>query len=711
MKIIEPNVSINNDQAAVGLDELINPRSVAVIGASEDQTKFGGRLFRMLIKHGYQGTIYPINPMRESLFGIKTFASIESLPEAPDMVIMAIPQTKVKGEIEACVARGARCGIIITSKFSDAGPEGAALEREIVEVARRGNMRLIGPNCLGMISPANRLVLCSSPALEVDALIESPIGFLSQSGALMGTLFDRAHSLGIGFSHCISLGNQADLELCDFIELLINDPKTQVICTYIEGVKSPARFAELARRARKAGKPWLAVKAGKTEDGSRAAFSHTASMAGDFASLEAVCKAENIVLMDDPAAMLLLASAMTRYPGKKVDRAAIITTSGGGGALAADRLSEGGIPLAQFEAQTQATLNEFYSDGQAQNPIDVGGRRHEVGANAKDVAERTASVALSDPQTDIALMVITTAPILHEVTRLLGVGSEASGKPTLYVMQPGKAAEASRVVLVENRLPFTNALGEAVECIAAWRRWSAYTEPQVPVRPSNCSASALAAGTLGEFESKQLLKSIGIPVNNEYIAASVEIALASAKDIGFPLVAKVVSPDIVHKSDVGGVVLGVRDELELRLALEQMQARIAATLPDARIDGFSLQAMEHGEIELILGARRDSQFGPQVVVGSGGVLVEVLKDVVVLPAPIDHAGAIQALQGLKIAPLLQAYRGRPALDVQAVADALVRLSWLASDLKDSDFEVEINPLKVRVQGQGCVAVDARAKVA
>ena len=250
-------------------------------------------------------------------------------------------------------------------------------------------MRLIGPNCLGVISPANRLVLCSSPALEVDTLIESPIGFVSQSGALMATLFDRAYDIGIGFTHCVSVGNRPT-ELCDFVEFLIADPRTRVICTYIEG-DQVARALHRAGAARRAAGKRLAVKAGKTADGSRAAFSHTASPAGDHASPEAVCRRENVVLMDDPAAMLVLAAAMARYPARQVERAVIVTTSGGGGALSADRLSEAGIPLARFGRAAQQALAALYSEGRAGNPIDLGGRRHEDGADAAEVGERTAA--------------------------------------------------------------------------------------------------------------------------------------------------------------------------------------------------------------------------------------------------------------------------------------------------------------------------------
>lgn len=696
---------------ASGLDAYMNPRSVAVIGASEDQSKFGGRLFRMLLKHGYDGRIYPINPARDTLFGVPAYPSVAALPSAPDMVVMAIPQEKVRDTVAACAQQGARCGIVITSKFSDAGEAGAAAEREVVAAARATGMRLIGPNCLGVISPANRLVLCSSPALEVDALLSSPIGFVSQSGALMATLFDRAHEAGIGFSHCVSVGNQADLELCDFVEWLIDDPATQVICTYIEGVKSPARLLQLARRARQAGKPWLAVKAGKTQAGSQAAFSHTASLAGDYAALQAVFERENIVLMEDPAAMLLLAAAMARHPASKLDEVAIITTSGGGGALSADRLSEAGVPLARFGTATQSALGELFTEGQAHNPIDLGGRRHEVGSNAADVSRQTAALALADPAVDGALVVLTTAPALHDVTAYLAEGVREAGKPALFVMQPGRAAQRARQALVAAGQPFTNNLAEAVQALSAWRRWSAYREPGVAQRPAGCAPARPPSGELGEQAAKQWLAGAGIPVNRERLAADVAQALEMAQSVGFPLVAKVVSPDIVHKSEVGGVLLGVDSPARLREGLQAMQARVARLRPDARLQGFSLQAMEAGELELLVGARCDPQFGAQVVVGSGGVLVETLQDIVVLPAPFDLEAGRQALARLRSAPLMQAYRGRGALDVDSVAQVMVRLGWLASDLAGQDFEIEINPLKVRLQGQGCVAVDARARLA
>lgn len=690
------------------VSQLLAPRSVAVIGASEDQTKFGGRLYRMLIKHGYAGTIYPVNPGRESLFGIKTVPSVSATPEAPDMVVMALPRAKVKDEIAAAAERGARGGIIITAKFSDAGPEGAALEAEIVEIARAHGMRLIGPNCLGIISPANRVVLCSSPALDVETLPVGPIGFVSQSGALMATIFDRALEMGVGFSHCVSVGNQADLELCDFVEYLIEDPRTRVICTYIEGIKDPQRFTELARRAREAGKPWLAVKAGRTDAGSRAAFSHTASIAGSHAVLASVCRDENITMLDDTGTMITLAAALARHPDAKIETVAVLTTSGGGGALAADAISSGGLKMADFAPATRAALDEHYSPGQGLNPVDFGGRKFD---DAADVSKVTAEIVAADPNTDALLYAITTAPMMERLADQLAAGMTDdqgnSRKPAFWVMQPGRAADRARAVLRERGIAFTNHTGEAIDALVAWHARSGFVPRTRPERPAGATVAAPAAGQYDEAASKAILAGYGVPVNESRLVRGADEATAAARELGYPVVMKIVSADIVHKSDVGGVAVGIGDDAAAAACYREIIDRARAAVPTARIDGVSVQTMASGKLELIIGARRDAQFGPIVVVGAGGVLVELLSDRAIARAPIATADARRMLESLSIWPVLSGYRGR-ALAVEAVVDAIVRVSWLAHDLGSEDFELDVNPLIVDVDR--CVAVDARLRV-
>ena len=698
--------------------ELLNPRSVAVIGASEDQTKFGGRLFRMLLKHGFSGTVYPINPGRESLFGLRTCPSIDHTPEPPDMVVMALPRDKVLPSIEAAAQRGTRGAIVITAKFSDAGPEGAALEQRLVAAAQAHGMRLIGPNCLGVISPANRVVLCSSPALDVDRLPVGRIGFVSQSGALMATVFDRAQAVGVGFSHAVSVGNQADLELADFVDFLVDDPATGVICSYIEGLKSPERFIAAARRARAAGKPWLAVKAGRTDAGSAAAFSHTASLAGSHAVFEAVCRDEGVTLLEDPMSMITLAAAMERHSGRRVRRVAVVTTSGGGGALAADALSLRGVELARFTQETRLALDKLYPPEQAQNPVDLGGRRFD---EAVDVGQQTVKVVSEDAHTDALLLPLTTAPMLTELAQQVARGlldeQHQERRPSFIVMQPGRAADGAREALRAHGLPYTDHVSEAVEALAAWSRHSGQQDAgqdDPPSRPGDAAPAtwqelaAMPVGVLDEASTKQLLARLGVPVNLERLVHSADQAAQAAQSLGCPVVMKIVSPDIVHKSDVGGVLTDLRDADAVRQGYETLLERVRGVRPQARLTGVSVQQQVEGRLELILGARRDPQFGPVVVVGAGGTWVELLPRQHLARAPLSAGAARRALQALPLWPVLDGYRGT-RLAVDAVVDALVRISWLAAALGHREFEFDANPL--RVHEAGCCVVDARLRLA
>lgn len=679
--------------------ELLNPGSVAVIGATEDQTKFGGRLYRMLLKHGFEGAVYPINPRRAELFGLKAYPSLQDTPTVPDMIVMAVPRPSVVENIATAASLGVRGAIIITSKFSDEGEEGARIEAGLVATARQAGMRLIGPNCLGVISPANRLVLCSSPALEAESLPASPIGFISQSGALMATVFDRARDRGIGFTHCVSVGNQADLELCDFVEYLVEDDRTRVICSYVEGLKDPARLLFLADRARAAGKPFLMVKAGRTEMGARAAFSHTASLAGSFAALEAVCADRGIVLMDDLDAMVLLASSLARFPGRVVRSACIITTSGGGGAIAADRLAASGVPLTEFAPATKAALAEWYSAGQANNPIDLGGRL--PGGEAMEIADTTMTIAASDPEDDVLLPLITTAPMLAITVGKMADAVAGSDKPCLFIMAPGKAADESRQALVARRVPFADTLDEAVRTVRAWAGIGAPVEDKAG-RPAGLGQAApQAAGQLGPHAVDALLGAYGLPLVQQALCVSHAEALEAARRIGFPVVLKAVATTLVHKSDAGGVMVNITGEAALKDRLSELDRRLGP------LDGYLVQQMVSAGAELILGVKRDPQWGPMLVVGAGGVLVELLHDVVLSTVPVSPARARAMLGRLKVRAVLDGIRGSAPLDVDAVADAIVRLGWLAHDMRDRLLELDINPLLVRPRGQGCVVVDAR----
>ncbi|MCC6007245.1 MAG: acetate--CoA ligase family protein, partial [Rhodobacteraceae bacterium] len=607
--------------------EFLRPRSVAVIGASEDLTKFGGRLFRLLVQHGYEGAIYPINPKRDMLLGMKAYPSIDATPTAPDIAVMAVPRDHVRDAVRACAAAGTKAAVIITAKFSDAGAEGAALEAEIVREARAGGMRLIGPNCLGIISPASRLTLCASPALFVDSLPLGDIGMVSQSGALMATIFDRAQTRGIGFSHCFSIGNQADLDLADFVDFLVDDPDTRVICCYIEGLKDAGRFLRAVERARADGKPVIAVKAGRTEHGAAAAFSHTASLAGSYDVFAAACRGSGVVLLDDPDAMITLAASLARYvPPRRLD-AAILTTSGGGGAITADRLADAAIPLAALTDTTRQGLSpDFDGPAAAANPIDMGAARS---GGSVAVVENAMRLLMEDECVGLVLAPITTAPDVRLICESLVNGAEAAAsgpyaKPWIIVLQPGQAGDAARRMLRERKALYCDSLDEAIRAFAGYRSLRAMQRFPVCARPTDLpDASALAgieAGALGEDAAKAVLAAYGVAVNRGAPASTPERARQVADGLAAPFVVKILSPDIVHKSDAGGVVLDLPDADAVEEASRAMLGRLARTHPNARLDGVVVQEMRRAPLVMLIGARRAPPFGTVVTGGGGGVV-------------------------------------------------------------------------------------------
>ncbi|MBP6622996.1 MAG: acetate--CoA ligase family protein [Alcaligenes sp.] len=689
------------------LDALLDPASIALVGASEDQSKFGGRLFRMLLKHGYGGKVLPINPSRSSLFGLPAVPSLATLDSVPDLAVFTVGADTVLEQAQIAAQMGVRGLLVISAGFADAGERGLEREQALLRICRDSGMRLIGPNCLGMISPSRKLVLCSSPVLDRDSLPERPIGFVSQSGALMTTYFDRAWAMGGGFTYGFSVGNQADLDLCDFVDFLIDDPQTRVICTYIEGIKDAQALRRTARRAQAAGKPWLAVKAGRSSAGKAAAFSHTASVAGDHDVFASVCRDEGISLMDDMGAMLLLANSMVRFTSNKISNVAIVTPSGGGGALAADALAEHGVGLSTFSASTQTALAKHYPAGQADNPVDLGAR---LTQDSTEVAHATLDALMQDPQSDAVLITASMCPQewMAALIQKIIKPEPHWAKPVMVAFDAGDTSGPLRQTLAQHGHAYASSSLEAALALSAWKRHGQFVARQPALRPSACQApTVMPRGVLNEDQSKRLLAHYGLPVNLGQVCEDVEQAVAQAEQIGYPLVMKIVSPDIVHKTEAGGVALDVSDEATLRRDFARLYANAKAYKADARLDGVLVQAMAKGDVELLIGARQDAQFGPVVVFGAGGILVELLSDRVIAAAPLTLADADRLLSTLTIDRLLKGYRGR-MLDRAGVLDAIVRVSFLAHDLRDTSFELDINPLIVA--STRCHAVDARLSI-
>lgn len=689
----------------ISVAEMMKPRAVAIIGASEDTKKFGGRILHATLKQGFSGKIYPINPNRDSLLGLKAYSHISQVDGPVDLAIMAIPKEYVLETLGACGDAGVRSMIVITSGFSEAGDEGAALEAAMVQCAREKRMRLVGPNCIGIYSPQNAFALSAAPMLLESRPYKGHIGFISQSGAIMGTVVDRATRHRVGFTHCVSVGNQADLDLCDFVDFLIEDPATRVIFTYIEGIKRPERFVASAKRAQLSGKPWLMLKSGQTAEGAAAAFSHTASMASDQAVLESLCNHYGVIMMDDIEASLLAAAGLARYPAMHTDSVAVMSPSGGGCAVATDRLVKAGIPLSRFTPKTQTFLDGLFN-GQARNPIDIGAAND--GA-AMSYTEEIHRAVLADDNVGMAITMMTVAPNVTRFAQMTANAVVESNKPSLVVLLPGDLADGARAIYNENGMLYTETLATGLRALQAWRSWSNRPAAENPERPDAAWPSPPSnIAQLGEEEVKTALAGAGIVANAGRFAATPAQCAAAASKLNAPYVLKIVSEDIVHKTDVGGVILNLADSAAVENAAQAMLDRIQAKQPDARLSGFLVQEQIRGELELVMGLKHDAQFGMMIVVGAGGVLTELLHDIAIAPCPITPATAHRLLNTLKIAPLYQGVRGGPALDIPAVVDTLVRLSWLGHDWRHQLLELDLNPVLVKPLGQGCIAVDGRA---
>lgn len=692
---------------------ILHPNSVAVIGASEDVGKFGGRVMHYLTKHKFAGRIVPVNKSRETIFGVPCYRSIGEAG-AVDVALLALPPQHLVAAVAECAEAGVRACVVMTTGFAEAGEEGQRMQDELVDIVRRTGMRIVGPNCMGLMSPHHQMALTSSLVLENSPLRKGSVGLISQSGALMVSIYNRADDAGIGFSACVSLGNQADMEICDFMEYLVDDSQTSAICIYMEGLRNPQRFLAVADRARAAGKPVLLVKTGRTEAGVKSAKSHTASLAGAYDVFAMACAEHGVVLLEDPDSMVQLADFLARWPGIEGDGIGVVSSSGGGAGISVDRVSEAGLRLADLQPATRAAMREFLLPPQADNPIDLGGRTIDDPFESARLAVATMA---SDPDVAVVLIVLTTVPFYTRTTEVLARAAIEAGKPYLVLVTPGSAADGPRQLLRDLGCPFYERFDDGLRILRGLRdhRLSRKASPAAR-RPAGLPDAAghlvpAAGGLLTEPETKALLAAYGIRVTREQVCASEDEAARIAATFCFPVVLKAVARGLIHKSDIGGVRLGLASADAVRTAFRDIRAAVAKAAPDAVFEGCLVQEMVSPQAELILGVKQDPVFGPVVVAGAGGVLVEMIKDVAMSLAPVGQDRALAMLKSLSIWPLLDGYRGRERLDVDAVAETLSRLSWLAADLGERIEELDINPLALLVAGQGVVALDGRATIA
>ena len=696
-----------------GIRAILSPRSVAFIGASEDRAKWGGLLQSLLAKFKYAGAVYPVNPKASTIQGLTAYANIRDVPGPVDLAVISITVDGVEQALRDCAAAGVRAAMIVTAQFAETGAEGAAKQARVVAVAEETGIAMIGPNCMGVLNANENLALLNSTALleYFDTIPRGRIGVASQSGAIVGAMIARAGHIGAGFSSCATLGNQAALQICDFFDYLVDDPATDVICLYMEGAESIDRLFSIARRARAAGKPVLITKAGRTPQGERAVASHTASLAGSYDAFVARCREAGILVQTDALQMLLTAQALQSYPLPRVDGVALFSGSGGAGALGTDALADHGLTMPELGADTRQALAAFVTEANQQLPYDMGAVMAGPGKGRADVIEASLEPVVRDPAVGMCLYIMTPQGHMSGIAQLFTELGRRHGKPCLVVNSASGITEAMRLRLIELGVPFFPSVQEALVTVKDLLRAAHYQAPQDAVLPPlpagvEAVAASLPQGMLSEEDAKRLLAAAGIPVAQGELAADAEQAARIAQAMGYPVVMKVVADGITHKSDMGGVKLDLADAAAVREAFAQIEAA-AARVPGARFEGCLVQPMIQGDVELMVGTVHDEQFGPFVLVGTGGTLVELLKDTQLLPAPASPRAIEQALRGLRFFPLLDGYRGREKADIPAIARIVHQVSVLAATLGPRLAELDINPL--RVQGSRAVAADARAR--
>ncbi len=696
------------------LEAFFNPKSIAVVGASREEGKTGREILANILADGFEGKVFPVNPKATEVEGLPCYPDLASIGEAPDLVVVVVPASIVPAVTEQCAAVGAGGIIIITAGFKEVGVEGKALEERVVGIARRAGIRVIGPNCLGIMVPARKLNASFGGALPPAG----GTGYLSQSGALLAAILDMAGAGGIGFSSLVSIGNKADVDELDIIKAMGNDPNTKVIAGYLESITHGDAFVREAERI-SGTKPILLMKSGGTEAGAAAASSHTGSLAGGEAAYEAVFDRAGIVRCESIKEQFDFAQAFAQQPLPAGPRVAVITNAGGPGIMAADAIERTGLEFAALSDETvEALAKGLPPAANIHNPIDV------LGDALPDRYELALRVALDDGGID-ALLVLLTPQAMTDATATAEVvvktAAAKPGKPVLACfLGAAKVREGTRL-LAEGGIPQYDSAESAVATLRAmtdYVRWRARPKRVVKLFPVNrrkverIIERHLRRGQreIGEMESKEILEAYGFVTPKGSLATTSDQAASIADQLGYPVVLKIWSPDILHKSDVDGVKLGLSSVQEVRDAFDLMMYRIPKQVPDAAILGVLVQQMCRQGQEVILGMNRDPRFGPLMMFGMGGIMVEVLRDVSFHLAPLTADEAGKMLTRTKTYQILRGVRGREGVDVDAIAEGLQRLSQLVTEFPEIQ-EMDINPYVVGPEGTAPIAVDARISVA
>jgi acetyl coenzyme A synthetase (ADP forming)-like protein len=715
-------------KGAAGLDAIFRPRSIAVIGASRDRTSIGGAVFHNLVRNEFQGAVYAVNPKAPVVQSQRAYSDVESIPDPVDLAVIVVPAARVNATLEACGRKGIRGAVVISAGFKEIGGEGVVRERELLAIARRYGMRIVGPNCLG--------VLNTEAGVRLDATFAPTyppaggIAFSSQSGALGLAIIEYAQALGVGISHFVSVGNKADVSGNDLLEYWEQDPGTRIVLLYLESFGNPRRFLEVARRVGRT-KPIIAVKSGRTRAGIQAASSHTGSLAGADTAVTALCTQAGVIRTDTLEELFDVAMLLANQPVPAGHRVAILTNAGGPAIMASDACETRGLEVAPLTDETRAALHAFLPpEASTRNPVDM------IASATPEAFEQAVRILANDPGVD-ALIVLYVPPIVTnplEVAQAIVRGNEAAKadliaravppKPVLSCFLGSHGVPEGLRSLQAGHIPsytFPEAAAIALSLAVRHGRWlkepdgrvPAFADVDVPAARAVIEG-ALARGPesgawLAPDEVTRLLAAWRIATPAIDFARTADEAAAAAERRGFPVAIKLASDTITHKSDVGGVRLDLRNTGEVREAFAAIVRALEGLGRRGEMLGVTVQPMVREGLETIVGMTRDPSFGPLLAFGLGGVQVELLRDVVFRVHPLTDRDASQMVHGIRGAKLLEGYRGAPPGDVPKLEETLLRISQLVGEFPQI-AEMDLNPLKVLPPGRGCVVLDARVLV-
>lgn len=691
------------------LTPFFSPSGVAIIGASTNPHKLSHGLVKNMTLYGYQGEIYPVNLKADTILGLKAFHDIGDVPDPLDLAVIMLPVGMTPDTLRACGERGIKAAIIISGGFREVGESGMAVEEDCRQIAQSYGMRLIGPNCVGtmdLTTGLNATFMGGVPAV-------GSIGFLSQSGAVCGGVVDYIANKQIGFSHFASLGNELDVDEADMIAFFGEHPKVKVIAAYVEGIQDGKKFLRVASEVSRS-KPIVLLKAGRTDAGAKAVSSHTGSLAGAYTAYQAAFQKAGVIEVQDLSSLFDVAWALSCQKLPRGNHVTILTNAGGPAAIASDSLAANGFELATITREKQEVLAEKLNpSAQVDNPVDM------LGGAEPEEFSHCLSTLLEDDHVDVFLTMLVPQALVNpgDVARAIVENADKTEKTVLACMVGEHSLEEARTVLHENQVPmsiFPEVPGKVLGAMIQYRDWLAkglqeYSPPILPgaaKREVNAQLSQAASLTLGEAETRPILSAYGLDLIEGGLAGNAPEAAEIAGEIGFPVAIKIVSPQILHKTDMGGIALDLDSAEAVRDAIDCMRARVGAAAPDAEIKGYLVEKMAPEGLEVIVGMRRDPVFGPLMMFGLGGVFVELFKDVGFGIAPLTQIQALDMIQATKAGQLLSGYRGGPVYDQDAVVDAIRFLGQLALDFPMIS-EVEINPLLVLPEGQGAKVLDAR----